>query len=30
MPELPLEGNTKSDEFKVYMRDTGLLMAMVE
>ncbi|MCL2311375.1 MAG: AAA family ATPase [Firmicutes bacterium] len=28
--ELPLEGNAKSDEFKVYMRDTGLLMAMLE
>ena len=30
MPELPLEGNSKPDEFKVYMRDTGLLMAMME
>jgi predicted AAA+ superfamily ATPase len=30
MPELPLEGNAKSDAFKVYMRDTGLLMAMLE
>jgi predicted AAA+ superfamily ATPase len=29
-PELPLEGNAKSDAFKVYMRDTGLLMAMLE
>ena len=29
-PELPLEGNSKSDEFKVYTRDTGLLMAMLE
>jgi predicted AAA+ superfamily ATPase len=29
-PELPLEGNAKTDEFKVYMRDTGLLMAMME
>lgn len=29
-PELPLEGNSKSDTFKVYMRDTGLLMAMLE
>lgn len=28
--ELPLEGNAKSDEFKVYVRDTGLLMAMLE
>jgi predicted AAA+ superfamily ATPase len=30
IPELPLEGNSKSDEFKVYMRDTGLLVAMLE
>jgi predicted AAA+ superfamily ATPase len=30
IPELPLEGNAKSDTFKVYMRDTGLLMAMLE
>ena len=29
-PELPLEGNAKSDVFKVYMCDTGLLMAMLE
>jgi predicted AAA+ superfamily ATPase len=29
-PELPFEGNAKSDAFKVYMRDTGLLMAMLE
>lgn len=29
-PELPLEGNSKSDVFKVYMRDTGLLVAMLE
>ncbi|MDR3314219.1 MAG: ATP-binding protein [Oscillospiraceae bacterium] len=29
-PELPLEGNAKSDVFKVYMRDTGLLIAMLE
>ena len=28
--ELPLEGNSKSDVFKVYMSDTGLLMAMLE
>ena len=28
--ELPMEGNSKSDEFKVYMRDTGLLIAMLE
>ena len=30
IPELPLEGNAKSDVFKVYMRDTGLLTAMLE
>ena len=30
LPELPLEGNAKSDIFKVYMCDTGLLMAMLE
>ena len=30
IPELPLEGNAKADSFKVYMRDTGLLMAMLE
>ena len=30
LPELPLEGNAKSDAFKVYMCDTGLLMAMLE
>jgi predicted AAA+ superfamily ATPase len=29
-PALPLEGNVKNDEFKVYMRDTGLLVAMLE
>lgn len=29
-PELPLEGNASSDNFKVYMKDTGLLMAMLE
>jgi predicted AAA+ superfamily ATPase len=29
-PELPLEGNARSDTFKVYMRDTGLLMAMLD
>jgi predicted AAA+ superfamily ATPase len=27
---LPLEGNAKPDSFKVYMRDTGLLVAMLE
>ncbi|MCL2204458.1 MAG: ATP-binding protein [Defluviitaleaceae bacterium] len=30
IPALPLEGNAKSDAFKVYMCDTGLLMAMLE
>ena len=30
IPELPLEGNSKSSEYKVYMRDTGLLVAMLE
>ena len=30
IPELPLEGNAKSDVFKIYMRDTGLLMAMLD
>ena len=29
-PELPFEGNARSDAFKVYMRDTGLLMAMLD
>jgi predicted AAA+ superfamily ATPase len=29
-PELPLEGYGKNEEFKVYMRDTGLLVAMLE
>ena len=29
-PELPFEGNAKSDVFKVYMRDTGLLMSMLD
>ena len=29
-PELPLEGNAIPDTFKVYMRDTGLLTAMLE
>ncbi len=28
--ELPLEGNAKDDCFKIYMADTGLLMAMLE
>lgn len=29
-PELPLEGNAYNDIFKVYMRDTGLLVSMLE
>lgn len=29
-PELPLEGNAMNDTFKVYMKDTGLLVAMLE
>lgn len=29
-PELPLEGNADNSKFKVYMRDTGLLVAMFE
>jgi len=30
IPELPLAGNVKEGEFKIYMRDTGLLVAMLE
>ncbi|MDR2600687.1 MAG: DUF4143 domain-containing protein [Oscillospiraceae bacterium] len=30
VPELPLEGHSKENDFKVYMRDTGLLVAMLE
>lgn len=29
-PELPLEGNVNESCFKVYMKDTGLLVAMLE
>jgi predicted AAA+ superfamily ATPase len=29
-PELPLEGNAQTDAFKVYMKDTGLLVSMLE
>jgi predicted AAA+ superfamily ATPase len=29
-PDLPFEGNAMNDTFKVYMRDTGLLTAMLE
>ena len=28
--ELPLEGNAIEDSFKVYMRDTGLFVSMLE
>ncbi len=30
IPELPLESNVKANIFKVYMKDTGLLVAMLE
>ena len=30
LPELPLDGNALPDVFKVYMRDTGLLISMLE
>lgn len=30
LPELPLDGNALKDIFKVYMKDTGLLLAMLE
>ncbi|MEG1362918.1 MAG: AAA family ATPase, partial [Clostridia bacterium] len=30
IPNLPLEGNSINNQFKVYMNDTGLLMAMLE
>ena len=30
IPEAPLEGNKMLDSFKVYMKDTGLLMAMLD
>lgn len=30
IPEAPLEGNKMFDTFKVYMNDTGLLMAMMD
>lgn len=29
-PELPLEGNSISDQFKIYMNDTGLLISMLD
>jgi hypothetical protein len=30
LPELPLDGNAMEDVFKVYMKDTGLFIAMLE
>ena len=30
LPELPLDGNATEDVFKVYMRDTGLFVSMLE
>lgn len=30
LPELPLKGNYKPDEYKVYFRDTGLLVASLD
>lgn len=30
VPELPLDGNAVEDVFKVYMKDTGLLISMLE
>lgn len=30
LPELPLDGNAVEDIFKVYMKDTGLLISMLE
>ncbi len=30
LPELPLDGNSLADVFKVYMRDTGLFVSMLE
>lgn len=30
IPELPLDGNANSDVFKVYMKDTGLFVSMLE
>lgn len=29
-PELPLEGNSINNQFKIYINDTGLLMSMLE
>ena len=30
VPELPLNGNSKEDTFKIYMADTGLFISMLE
>lgn len=30
LPELPLDGNAQTDVFKVYMRDSGLFVSMLE
>ena len=30
LPELPLDGNAMAEVFKVYMKDTGLLVSMLE
>lgn len=30
IPELPLEGNSINNQFKIYMNDTGLLVSMLE
>ena len=30
IPELPLDGNAEQDTFKVYMRDMGLFVSMLE
>ena len=30
IPELPLEGNSVNNQFKIYMNDTGLLVSMLE
>lgn len=30
LPELPLEGNSINNQFKIYMNDTGLLVSMLE
>ena len=30
LPELPLDGNAIEEVFKIYMKDTGLFIAMLE